>query len=221
MNKILYIPYILNEELLSRVLDSFINQVDKIIVINNSLVPLKYSNEKVVDYIPPVIFSFESSLEYAMRQTVKEGREYLLWAHSDLLALDNDVIPSLLLKYEEVKNSKWGMIYGAYDTICLFNPKFFVDENIWPDTSFMFTNYFGDNNRNRLMLLRGYTFHNGDNIHVNHVGSQTIRNSAGMNYKNGLMFPLWQQLYIKMWGGMPGQETINDPTCNGIYPIDK
>ena len=219
MEKILYIPHLMNEELLVKVIESFIVQVDKIVVINNSLVPLKYVNEKVVDYIPSDTLCFEQSLNYAIRDSHKNGSPYLLWAHNDLIAMDNNVVNNLLLKYEEVKNTKWGMIYGDYDHICLFNPQFFYNENCWGDVN-LFVGYFGDNHRNRLMSLRGYNFYNADNIHVNHVGSQTIRNNAIMNYKNGLTFGLWQQLYISLWGGSPGQETIVDSTCHGIYPID-
>ena len=220
MNEItLYIPHYQNEELLNKVIDSFINQVDKIFVINSSLTPLKFIHKKIIDYIPSDSLCFESALNCAIRDSHNKGNQYMLWAHSDLIALDNNVINSIFKKYEEIKNTKWGMVYGHYDHICLFNSAFFYNENIWGDSNFLFTGYFGDNHRNRLMMLRGYQFYNSENVNVNHVGSQTIQLNPIMNRKNGLTFYLWQQLYISLWGGGPGQETINDPTCNGLYPI--
>jgi len=220
MEKILYIGYTQDEGLLSKVIDSFINQVDKIIIINNSLIPISYKNEKVVDYIPSDTLSCEQSISYATRCEHTRGSPYVLWCHNDLISISQNIVERLIDKYEEIKDTKWGVIFGHYDHICLFNPEFNYKENIF-SWNIMFPSYFGDNQRYRLMDLRGYIKYNLQftDSEVNHIGSQTIRNNAIWGLLNGWTFPMYAELYNKLWSGSPGQETNNDPTCHNIYPL--
>ena len=219
MNKVLFIPHLKNEDILKQEIDSLINQVDYFFIINNSLTPLSFIDSKIVDYIPSDSLCYEQSLNVAIRKS-HELNIPTLWAHSDLIAHDSNVIDILIEKYEEIKNDKWGVIYACYDALCMFNPEFFYKENLWGDP-WLFINYFGDNNRYRLMDLRGwkkYSVEDRTSKLVEHLGSQTIRKHPDMNRKNGLTFDLYGQLYKKIWGGLPGQETINDPTAKGLFP---
>jgi hypothetical protein len=125
-----------------------------------------------------------------------------------------------MCRYEEIKGNKWGVVYSKYDVLCLINPHFFIDEDIWGDPA-LFPNYFGDNHRYRIMDLRGYTrFECPESAPlVTHIGSQTITRHPYYGMINGLTFDLEGQLYRKIWGGGPGEERGTDPTVGGLYPL--
>ena len=223
----IYIPIRANPEILANAVKSLYNQVDGFVIINNTGADLMtyfkdIDIDKKMSYInSPDPLCFEQSINVAVKWAylVDRSHDYVLWAHSDIIAQPG-AVDKLFESYEKIKNPKWGILYGCYDVFCLFNPNFFILENIWGDP-WLFPNYFGDNHRYRMMDLRGYAKLNAEGMEglVEHIGSQTIRQNAYFNIINGLTFELQRQLYIKIWGGGPGAETINDPTAGGLYPL--
>jgi hypothetical protein len=203
--------------------------VDAFVIINNTNTSLaEYFSEAGVDtdhkvrFINPVDpLCFEQSLNVAIKHSyfTLGNHDYMLWSHNDIIAKPN-AIATLLHEYTSIREKKWGILYGDYDHLCLFNPNFFVKENIWGDPA-LFPNYFGDNHRYRLMDLRGYERINAKNMEglVTHLGSQTIIRNPYFKKINDLTFSSWGQIYVNIWGGYPPNETNNDPTCGGLYPI--
>jgi hypothetical protein len=223
-----YIPIKEDEDLLKQAIVGLYDQVDSFKVINSTqrnIEPCLMEIDptlKINVINPPCALCFEQAVNTAIRDAVFEGNtEFIIWGHNDIV-VQPGAVDALMEKYEEVKGTKWGVIYGMYDTLCLFNPRFFIDENIWGDPV-LFPNYFGDNHRYRMMDLRGYARINCEKAAglVHHIGSQTITRHAYHALVNGMTFDFEGQLYRKIWGGGPGQETCVDPTCHGLYPIIK
>jgi hypothetical protein len=209
-------------------LDQIHTQVDKVTVINNTLQPLQYRlgdillplTEKynnVEEIIPTDKLLYGQSLNFAVRDSHKNGYEVCLWAHCDI-EVRPGAVDALFHKYEEIKDQKWGQILSNYDSLCLFNPAFFVNENIWEDV-YVLPTYFWDNARAYLMKKRGYSIHGCPEAAqlVTHLGSHTIHRNPIYNAKNGLVFKWHEKIYIEMCGGPPGHET-KDATLGGLYP---
>jgi GT2 family glycosyltransferase len=225
-DKICYIPLRTGEDLLRNTIDGLYNQVDAFMVINSTerdLFPYfeGHDPEHKVNFINPTDpLCFEQAINVAIKTAYWLYKSpYIIWAHNDLVVYPG-AIDALMETYEQYKDTKWGVIYGNYDVLCMFNPRFFVDEGIWGDPA-LFPNYFGDNHRYRLMDLRGYARINAPNVadKVTHIGSQTIRNSAYHGRINSLTLDLESQLYVRIWGGLAPSETNADPTCGGLYPL--
>jgi hypothetical protein len=225
MNKrVCYIPCRMDEQLLWNAIETLVNQVDGIKIIDNTneglqlkIEGMNYNKIKVINPLAPQ--SYEQSLYIAIKDSIKEGNtDFCLWAHNDILVQDK-AINLLFEKYEEIKDTKWGVLWTNYDSLCLFNPKFFINENLWPEGDSLFRGYYGDNNRYRLMELRGYQKYTADQagVLVNHLGSKTIHNNPRRMRINGITFGLDGQMYSSIWGGLPGHEIINDPTANGFF----
>lgn len=214
----IHIPCKSNTELLLKAIQDLYFQVDKFYIINNTdneQLILSDPENKVEVITPIASLCYEQSLYASVKHSIKINSEYCLWAHTDI-EVKPGAIQLLLEKYEEVKNSKWGVIYGQYDALCLFNPQYFINEH---DKGDIFTSYFGDNNRYRRMNLLGYNIYNADKVNplVNHIGSHNIKFNSKERSKNDLLFGLTGQLYQSIWGGMPGCETVTDPNPRGLY----
>lgn len=220
-----YIPIRRDIDLLLNAISSLYEQVDNFIVINNTEDNLKLpisvidKKDKVyfIDTLEPLCIEQSLNLAIKNRYFIQKEHDFMLWAHNDIVAQPG-AIEALFKKYDEVKDTKWGIIYGCYDTLCLYNPNFFVKENIWGEP-LLFPFYFGDNHRWRMMDLRGYARIDADmDGLVKHLGSQTIKRHDYFRHINDLTFNLESQLYVNIWGGPPSKETNNDPTCGGLYP---
>lgn len=217
---ICHIPCIDGIDLLKCAVNGLYNQVSSFFLINNTghLLNLPDPDNKIYVENMRTPQVYEQSLNVAIRHA-RESHEPCLWAHNDII-VQPGAVDALIKKYEEVKNTKWGVIWSSYDSLCLFNTDFFYNENIWGDP-WLFQNYYGDNHRYRLMQLRGYTLYecNEAKSLVTHLGSMTIKQNAQYNRKNGITFDKAGQIYASIWGGLPGQERVTDPTAGGLYPL--
>lgn len=218
----LYVPCRTDEEMLYNMLRSVQGQVNDVVVINNTGHTLdipKDIRNMVMVIDPPDQLLYGQSLNVAIKHAAKAGYKYCLWAHSDI-RLQPNAIYTLMKYYETIKDTKWGQVLTNYDSLCLFNPDFFIKEDIWDDV-ILFPQYFGDNHRHRLMELRGYNIYTCDEAAklVHHIGSHTIKNHNEYWKRNEYAFKYDSMLYAELWGGNPHQETVTDPTCHGIYPV--
>ena len=219
--KNLYMPCSANPEIMFDAVRSVKDQVDSVEVINNTMVPFAWpvdlaKSGKIKEMMPPDSLLYGQSLNYAVRASDRQGLPYCFWSHCDIV-VQPGAVELLFAKYEEVKDTKWGVIWTNYDTLCLFNPRFFIDENRWDD-SYFFAQYFGDNHRARFMTLLGYSMLDVPEAGklVTHIGSHTIKNRS-YALKNGIMFPHCARIYVELWGGGPGNEINTDVTLGGIY----
>ena len=220
LKRICFIPMRANDNLTLQAIKSLYDQIDEFFILNNSCKALRNELEydpKITVYDPMTPQCYEQSLNIAARWVHEINCPYFIWAHNDIIAKP-EVVDLLFKKYDQVKKHKWGVIYSRYDTLCLFNPDFFYKENLWGDVN-LFPDYYGDNNRYRLMDLRGWRRYNTEGTEelVEHLGSQTIKQNPDRNLINNLTYDLRAILYARIWGGAPGHETITDPTANGLF----
>lgn len=138
-DRICYIPLRTGEDLLRNTIDGLYNQVDAFMVINSTerdLFPYfeGHDPEHKVNFINPTDpLCFEQAINVAIKTAYWLYKSpYIIWAHNDLVVYPG-AIDALMETYEQYKDTKWGVIYGNYDVLCMFNPRFFVDENIWGD----------------------------------------------------------------------------------------
>lgn len=215
----LYLPCKANPDILQGAIDSVQDQVDHIVVFNNTNAPLTLRGKSITIIEPPDPLLYGQSLNAAVKMARKEGTAWCLWGHSDIV-VHPGAIDALFRKYEEFKDTKWGVIWTNYDSLCLFNPAFFIDEGVWDDVV-CFPTYYGDNHRGQLMKLRGYSLNSCPEAAdlVTHLGSHTIRMNPEHGIRNNIVFGHHGAIYRAIWGGMPGQETVNDPTARGMVPI--
>jgi hypothetical protein len=216
-----YTAYRTNEEICVQAVKSLYDQVDSFYIINNSIYDpsINLSGiDKVHVYTPLDGMCCEQSINIAVRDCVVKGEPYCLWGHFDIIAQPG-AVQALIDKYEEVKNTRWGVIYGYYDTFCLFNPVAFEEDNLYGNVN-LWSNYFGDTFRYRRMDLLGWQRVVADKCTplINHLGSQTIRQSSFYGKMNELTFGMYADLYNRLCGGPPGAETNTDTTFGGLYP---
>lgn len=213
-----FIPCVDNVDLLKGAVASLYNQVDGFCIIDNTRddIVIDDPDNKVLDIVSPTPLSYEQSLNVAISYCSENP--YCLWGHNDIV-VQPGAVDALMHKWNEVKDTKWGVIYSSYDSLCLFNPSFFYNEDIWGDP-WLFSGYYGDNHRYRLMDLRGYGRHSCPEAEklVAHLGSKTLANPL-YRKRNEFSFDAYGQIYSRIWGGMPGRETVTDPTCHGLYPL--
>jgi hypothetical protein len=126
-------------------------------------------------------------------------------------------------KYEEVKDTKWGILFGSGggDVCSFYNPAYFLETGNWCDSK-LFADYFTDLHTIRLMEFHGWSLvkshSDADCQLVLHEGSHTIKENVRAKKMNDLLQGSWRGLYSKIWGGDPGKETITDPYASGIFP---
>lgn len=210
-----YMPCATNPHILYDAVRSLENQVDRFCIINNTGEPLEMVSIKMDIYDSPVPLLYGQSLNYAIKKTKDEP--YCIWAHNDIIVKDG-AIQALLNKYEEVKDTRWGQILSDYDSLCLFNPKFFVEQGMWEEYM-LFPFYFSDNHRARLMTLTDYKIYSCSEAaeKVHHLGSNSIRFDFQYRRRNEWMFKHHGNLYREIWGGDPGFERVSDATLGGLY----
>lgn len=219
MKPIIYIPCATNPHILYEAIESLDEQVGTFRIINSTGKPLKVPTTKAVIYDSPVPLLFGQALNFAIQEVERRKDPFCLWAHNDIVVKPG-AIDALFKKYEEVKDRKWGQILSNYDSLCLFNPRFFVDHNMWEEFM-MFPFYFSDKHRARLMNLIGYEIHDCPEASelVYHKESNSIRYDPAFRIRNEYMFEQHGAIYRKIWGGDPGQEKNTDATVRGLYKV--
>lgn len=159
-------------------------------------------------------------LNYGIKQASKLNFDFMMWMHDDS-AMKANGMKLLIDKYEEIKDRKWGCIYLAKDgDVCsLYNHHFNVNENVFYEP-LLFPLYFMDCHYTKIMRLRGYPieYANWDDKmdFIVHDGSNTIKSNERTRAINDIQQEFWRGLYVKIWGGNPGEETSSDITAKGL-----
>lgn len=172
---------------------------------------------KLIDFLEPMLLP--TTLNWAIRQAKANGDQFMMWMHDDA-ALRANGLKLMMDKYHQVAGSKWGTIFLGKDgdTCSFYNPEFNFTENVWYDP-FLFPMYFMDCHYTRIMKLRGWTLEYANWDHqldyVIHAGSHSLKDMPNLRRKNDLVQQGQRDLYRKIWGGDPGQETSNDPHAAG------
>lgn len=224
-----YFTYKDNIHRLNQALESVLPQMEEfsseevpILIINDEgqdIAPLlTIPLDKVQIFTPPISILLPETLNWIFKLAYQNNEPWAMWLHTDAI-LKPGAMADLLLKYEQVKDGKWGLIYEMNQAFAIFNSTAIHDEQLFYD-AWLFPMYYMDNHFHRILAIRGYPEFLTDipNL-VIHDKSHTIRENNALTRKNALAFDLHGALYQKIHGGMPGQERVNDRTLNGLYPF--
>jgi hypothetical protein len=190
----------------------------EMIVIDNSDGKLRdryKDTEHVTVYVPPVPLPFSVTHNLEFRLAQKSGAKYLVHMHSDA-QFPSSKITDLLDKARQADfdGRKWLIIFSLYEILATYNVQSAIDLGGYDAHLFPF--YFADNSLFRRAKLLGYELieGGGEGVLHNGGGSVTIHSDSKWQTCNDHTFPLYAELYRRMWGGSPGQETFN-------YPFDR
>lgn len=225
-----YIPFARNIGLLNAAINSVIPQIEeystfpgkKIVVVNDSEGPIDHLIERmdaVEIYELPYRLKMSHALQcnWMIRDAIASCQPFCMSLHSDAELLPG-AMKDMLGKYEQIKDSKWGMAFGAHGghIFCISNLEFFQRENVWYDP-FLFPFYYMDNHMYRIMNLRGWVSHTTDTPVqlVEHVSSHYLKEDDIFRRKNDIAFGAHGAIYARIWGGLPGAETSIDPYASG------
>jgi hypothetical protein len=156
----------------------------------------------------PIPLTFTQSHNWFYKDAKEKGCKFILWMHTDAEAVDNGHLRLLDFAREQcVGKRKWGLAWTSYDSLTALNLDM-ISEVGGYDT--IFPKYFCDNDHTRRMRLAGWeTIDTG--IVTKHIGSQSILSDPKAKFLNDVTFPLYQQYYIKKWGGTVDHETFTRP----------
>jgi hypothetical protein len=228
----LYIPYGYHNEKLYQMLKNLLESI-KLQSLGVNPVVLNNSKENLRDYLrednyfPDIIYLDLRLVQcqmfnWALEISKQKKDPFCLITHTDTV-LKPYAIKKMKEKIESLKYNHWALCEGGYGSMVFFaiNNEFVDIEDFYFDPN-LFPMYFDDNHARMIMKSRGWEIHYTDDQNLaEHLASQTINTDKEFHRKNDLTFPLFEQLYIKIWGGKPDQETIQDSTANGTYLRDK
>lgn len=127
--------------------------------------------------------------------------------HCDAIAQPDTIDKLLEMTWELPK--KWAVVFTNYDCLAMYNPKAVAAVGPWDWQNF--PSYYSDNDWYRRCKLSGWSLHES-NLPVQHVGSHVINHvDKWRKYRTGITMPLWENIYVRKWGGPPGHETFERP----------
>lgn len=139
--------------------------------------------------------------------------DYYMFMHNDAELVDERGIKGFCDFVESLDINRWSVVFSNYDTLCAYNTKVMNIVGVW-DT--FLQQYFADNDMYHRMRLAGFpTVESNFKVLHNEGASATIHADPERNFLNGITFPIYEQYYIKKWGGRPGQERYKSPFNRG------
>ena len=198
-----YIPYVNRPDLLLKAVQSLGKYAAKVVVIDNSEnqdVETKVPGTDV--FKPCVPLSFTQSQNWMMKTS-----DIYIWMHVDAEASE-DAYEKLCAKVEEVKDTKWGVIYMRYDIFSAVNGKAGRELGGYDN---VFMDYSSDVDFYHRLDLAGLKRINLGHPDIKHVGSQTIKSDVVLGIKNAFMGSSRHDYYLKKWGGPGGFEVYKTP----------
>jgi hypothetical protein len=156
-----------------------------------------------------------------IRDVIATDQPFVLSTHTDSELLPG-AMEALIAGYEQRKGTKWYAMGIGSAIFVAFNPRFFVEENVWFDT-FLFPFYYMDNHMGRIAMLRGLgdslvTLEAYEGALIKHVSSHYLKEDPIFRRKNDIAFKHHGAIYADIWGGLPGHETVTDPYASGTLP---
>ncbi len=209
-----YVMYVNRPDLLKRALDSFPDLWDNLTIVDNSVdgMPKLFTVESGIKcFCPPVPLSYSQSMNWMLKDATEKKVDFILHFHSDAKNT-NPVAVSQLLDYarqlRRVGMDRWACLWTLYDVLWCLNPVAARDVGGWDTT---FPNYFVDQVQKMRWKARGWETIDTHIEGITHEGSATIRSDPKLEFINGVTFPLYKQLYRRMWAGDPGKEKYDVP----------
>lgn len=203
-----YIFHVNRDDLLDKAVASIRDLWSELTVVDNSANGITHPLPYIRVYRPGVPLSATQSLNYALTDARRHGRQICITMHEDAEAIGSAGLELLnTARLMCAQRRKWGIIFTNYDSLAAMNTEAIEDVGLW-DT--FFSGYYSDNDWYRRLELAGYEKINTA-IQVNHLGSQTIRSDEKLAFMNSVTFPLYAEYYRRKWGNDPGRETFTKP----------
>ncbi len=203
----LYIPFVNRPDQMMRALNSVKSLLPNITMIDNSpnsdgIVSADFGLEIVHPTVPLLFFQ---SMNFMLQDAKRRGCKFYFFLHND-----GEVHPGFAIKMLELaraQKGKWGVIFSLYDVFACFNVDLLDGVGLW-DRNLPW--YFADNDYYRRLKLAGYEVIEAGQG-ATHEASSTINSDPQRKFENSITFPLWEQYYIRKWGGAPDHETFDVP----------
>jgi glycosyltransferase involved in cell wall biosynthesis len=156
----------------------------------------------------PVPLTFTQSHNWFYKDAKDKGAKFIIWMHTDAEAVNFGHLRLLdFVRTQCIGKRKWGLVWTNYDSLCALNLDMIAEVGGY-DT--VFPKYFCDNDHTRRMRLAGWETIDSS-IDTKHIGSQSILSDPRAKFLNDVTFPLYQQYYMKKWGGPVDHETFTSP----------
>ncbi|WP_028544691.1 glycosyltransferase family 2 protein [Paenibacillus taiwanensis] len=212
MNYVLGIFYVNRLDLLYKALYSVQAYWPHVIVIDNSwnkeLRSAVAIPKGVTVYEPPIPLSHSQSQNMLHYWGKEQNCDFVMYMHSDAEAESGT--PELFLKRLTClmeDGTKWGAANTYFDTLAAFSMKAIQSVGPWDQNLPM---YYSDIDWFRRMRLCHYELietllpvkHHND-------GASTVKSDVYLLHVHEVTFPLYQDYYIRKWGGGMGQETFS------------
>ena len=215
----LFIPHVNDAELTLRAIRSARVFNGEICVINNGDLPFEYQLEEsglpasgdaevnydAIENVVPLTFSQTMNQIFGIARA--QGADICYFLHNDGEIAEGTA--EKLKEMAETTSAEWGAIFTFYDVFAAFNMKAVEIVGPWDQN---FAQYFADNDYYRRLRLAGKPCLDSG-LPVKHInnGSNTLAHSYSRFMSNDSLFPAYQLLYERKWGGKPGEELFLTP----------
>jgi len=210
MQNFIFIPYVNRPDLLEKAISTAYKVSSDAIVVDNSKEGLPKLDTWIQVIRPTVPLLFAQVQNWARQYAIDNKCTHYYFIHSDCEA-DEKTVNGLKASVEQniENNTRWGVIFTYYDTLCAFNVDCVKAVGEW-DTDIPW--YFCDCDYYRRIELAGFKKIDTD-LTTNHYsgGSSTLKNDPILRYKQKYIHRLSEQLYIEKWGGQPSKERYLSP----------
>jgi hypothetical protein len=226
----MYIAFAGNVILLNKAIASIIPQINefstwegkKIVIINNSMKPIEGLEhpEAVEIWQLPFELTHAQECNWMIRDCYDTDQPFCLSTHTDSELLPG-AMKVIVDEYAIIKDTKWYARGIGSPVFVAYNPKFFVEENVWFDP-FLLPFYYMDNHVGRVAMLRGWSdkcvMGEPTTQLLKHVSSHVLKEDPIFRKKNNIAYKSHGDIYAAIWGGRPGAETVTDPYASGTLP---
>jgi len=209
----LYIPFVTNQELLLKAVRSIGSADVDIVIIDMS------SSGVELDKLPAQVsvFRADTRLFFTQVQNLaqylakKNDKRLLLFMHTDCECKDELAAVDLVAwsRRHIYEQKKVGVIFTAYDALCVFDMNAVVDVGVWDET---FQWYYSDLDYYRRLMLREWAHSQWPESHrVRHTPSATLRDDRMRLAQHREAINWNHEHYVHKWGGESGQEKYHLP----------
>ena len=208
---LLYIPCVNGPELLAEAVDSVRDHWANLIIIDQS-------DEGIKDLWDGCIAIYRWTAEshfvrmqnWLQRHAMLERVPYFLFMHHDACCQNNAV--QMVVDEARILDrigERWGVIFTAYDALCLFSTHATIQVGAWDET---FRWYVADIDYYNRMTWAGFRQVTSSRTIVQHHVSQTLRRLSPAERAAVEQNHSWAQAhYAHKWGGWNQQETHRIP----------
>lgn len=172
--------------------------------------------------VPPVPLTHTQSHNYFRRHAIEQGLPYYFVMHNDAEAspaafgmLGAAAVAATSPTGSKRKQSrKWAVLFTNYDALACYNTKAAIEVGEWDWR--LFPSYYSENDYYYRCKLAGYELID-TGLPGKHEGSHIINKvDKWRKFYTQLQFDHWASMYVRKWGGHPGEEKFTRPFQNDM-----